>query len=68
MDNGIVGVLAHHIQPARLGADGCHLLSYRHVQVLQETCGTLIRVVGENKQLTDEHYSIVNLLKDVDVI
>lgn len=41
MDNGIVWVLAHHVKPTSLGADGCHLLSHRHVQVLQETCSTL---------------------------
>lgn len=41
MDNGIVWVLAHHVKPASLGADGCHLLSHRHIQVLQETCSTL---------------------------
>lgn len=37
VDDGVVGVLAHHVQPARLGADGGHLLPHGHVQVLQET-------------------------------
>lgn len=34
VDDGIVGVLAHHIQPASLGADCCHLLSHRDVEKL----------------------------------
>ena len=46
VDDGIMGVLTHHVKPARLGADGRHLLSHRHIQVLQETCSTL----GKKKQ------------------
>lgn len=41
VDDGILRVLAHHVQPASLGVDGCHFLSNRHIQVLQEACGTL---------------------------
>lgn len=41
VDDGISRVLAHHVKPASLGADGCHLLSHRHIQVLQKTCSTL---------------------------
>lgn len=28
VDDGIMRVLAHHIKPASLGANGCHLLSH----------------------------------------
>lgn len=41
VDDGVIRVLAHHIKSTRLGADGCHLLSHRHVKVLQETCSAL---------------------------
>lgn len=41
--DGVVRVLTHHVQPARLGADGRHLFAHRHVEVLQETCGTLVK-------------------------
>lgn len=41
VDDGIMRVLAHHIESARLGADGGHLLSHRHIKVLQETCSAL---------------------------
>lgn len=41
VDDGIVGVLAHRIQPACLGADCRHLLSHRDVEILQKTCSAL---------------------------
>lgn len=46
--DGVVRVLAHHIQPAGLGADGCHLFAHGHVEVLQETCGTLVKELVVN--------------------
>lgn len=41
VDDGVVRVLAHHVKPAGLSADGCYLFAHRHIQVLQETCSTL---------------------------
>lgn len=41
VDDGVMRVVAHHVQTASLGADGCYLFPHRHIEVLQETCGTL---------------------------
>lgn len=41
VDDGVVRVLAHHVEPARLGAGGRHLLPHGHIQVLQEAGGAL---------------------------
>lgn len=46
VDDGVTRILTHHVQSTGLGADGRHLLTHGHVQVLQETCGTLRRGGG----------------------
>ena len=41
VDDRILRILAHHVEPACFGADGRHLLTHGDVQVLQEACGAL---------------------------